>query len=141
MAVASAGKGGRTGAGSNLRYATDLARALAGALIFAYPLVMTMEMWAIGFYIEPVRLLLFLVPGLGMLAGLAYYNGFGTGGGPLEAVMDGLTAYGAGFLGNAAIMWLLGILTGDLGWRDVVGMVAIQAIPAGIGATVVHKQP
>ena len=140
MADAPAGGDNRTEAVSNHQYAIDLARALAGALIFAYPLIMTMEMWSIGFYIEPVRLLMFLVLGLGVLVGLAYYNGFEAGGGSLEAVMDGLTAYGAGFLGSAAIMWLLGILTSDLGWRDVVGMVAIQAVPAGIGATVARKQ-
>ena len=140
MTNASAVQDDRTGAGSNLRYATDLARALAGALIFAFPLIMTMEMWWIGFYIAPIRLLLFLALGLGVLVGLAYYNGFRAGGGPLDAVMGGLTAYGAGVLGSALALWLLGILTGDLGWRDAVGMVALQAVPAGIGATVARKQ-
>ena len=37
-----------------------LARAFAGALIFGLPLLMTMEMWALGFYMEPLRLALFL---------------------------------------------------------------------------------
>ena len=115
--------------GSNLDYATGLARAAAGALIFVFPLVMTMEMWSIGFYIQPVRLLLFLVLGLGVLAGLAYYNGFRAGGGPLDAVMGGLTAYGAGVLGSALALWLLGILTGDLGWRDAVGRGSGEAVP------------
>ena len=140
MADASAERTSRAGAGSNLRYATDLARAAAGALIFAFPLIMTMEMWSIGFYIAPARLLLFLGLGLSVLTGLAYYNGFRAGGGVVEAVMDGLTAYGAGFLGSALGLWLLGILTADIGWRDAVGMIALQAVPAGIGAAVARKQ-
>ena len=140
MADASAESNNRVGSESNVQYATDLARASAGALIFAFPLIMTMEMWSIGLYIEPARLLLFLALGLGVLAGLAYYNGFRAGGGVKEAVMDGLTAYGAGFLGSALGLWLLGILTGDIGWRDAVGMVALQAVPAGIGAAVARKQ-
>lgn len=117
-----------------------MARALAGALIFAFPLVMTMEMWWIGFYIEPVRLLVFLALGLGVLVGLAYYSGFEAGDDWLDAVMDGLTAYGVGFAGSGLVMWLLGILTADIGWRGAVGMIAIQAIPAGIGAGVGRTQ-
>lgn len=134
MAEASAG------AGPNRRYAVGLARAFAGALIFALPLVMTMEMWSIGFYIAPIRLLLFLALGLGVLAGLAYYSGFEACDDLLDALMDGLAAYGVGFVGSGLVMWLLGILTADYGWRGAVGMIAIQAIPAGIGAVVARKQ-
>lgn len=140
MAGASAGENGRAQPGANWQYAIGLARAFAGALIFAFPLVMTMEMWWIGFYIEPVRLLVFLVLGLGVLVGLAYYSGFEAGDDLLDAVMDGLTAYGVGFVGSGLAMWLLGILTADLGWRGSVGMIAIQAIPAGIGAGVARTQ-
>lgn len=131
---------GQTQAGPNRQYAIDLARAFAGALIFAFPLVMTMEMWWIGSYIEPVRLLVFLALGLGVLVGLAYYSGFEASDDPLDAVMDGLTAYGVGFVGSALVMWLLGILTADYGWQGAVGMIAIQAIPAGIGAGVARAQ-
>ncbi|MDJ0386772.1 TIGR02587 family membrane protein [Roseomonas sp. E05] len=125
---------------ANLGYAIGLGRALAGALIFAFPLVMTMEMWWIGFSIAPLRLFLFLLLGLGMLAGLAYYSGFERSDGVLDAVLDGLAAFGVGFLGSLAVLWLLGILTGEMGWRGIIGMVAIQAVPAGIGAVAARKQ-
>ena len=39
----------------NLRYAAGLGRALLGAMIFALPLMMTMEMWEFGVTIEPLR--------------------------------------------------------------------------------------
>ena len=131
---------GHTQPDTNLQYAIDLARAFAGALIFAFPLVMTMEMWWIGFYIEPVRLLIFLLLGLLVLVGLTFYSGFEASEDPLDAVVDGLTAYGVGFIGSGLVMWLLGILTADYGWRDAVGMIAIQAVPAGIGASVARAQ-
>ncbi|MXP63749.1 TIGR02587 family membrane protein [Roseomonas sp. M0104] len=134
----SAGKGRARGA--NLEYAIGLARALAGALIFAFPLVMTMEMWWIGFYIAPLRLFLFLLLGLGMLAGLAYYSGFEPSDGVLDAVLDGLVAFGVGFLCSLAVLWMLGLLDGEMGWRGAVGMVAIQAVPAGIGAVAARQQ-
>ena len=37
----------------------DLARAFAGAAIFGLPLLMTMEMWSLGFSLDPLKLALF----------------------------------------------------------------------------------
>ncbi|CAN7555305.1 DUF2391 family protein [Phenylobacterium sp. LjRoot225] len=37
-------------------YGRGLARAVAGALIFSFPLLMTMEMWQLGFYMDRLRL-------------------------------------------------------------------------------------
>ncbi|WP_426042100.1 DUF2391 family protein, partial [Brevundimonas sp. TWP2-3-4b1] len=56
-------------------YARGLARAFGGALIFAFPLLMTMEMWSLGFTITPLRLLVFLGLSLPLLFGLSYYAG------------------------------------------------------------------
>lgn len=126
--------------GTNRDYAVGLARAFAGALIFAFPLMMTMEMWWIGFSITPLRLLVFLAFGLAVLAGLAYYSGFEPADTPLDAVLDGFTAYGVGFIVVGLALWLLGMLNADMGWRGSMGMIAIQAIPAGMGAVAARKQ-
>ena len=37
-------------------FLVSLARAFGGALTFGLPLLMTMEMWALGFYMQPLRL-------------------------------------------------------------------------------------
>jgi putative integral membrane protein (TIGR02587 family) len=121
-------------------YAIGLARAFAGALIFAFPLIMTMEMWWIGFYVEPVRLLIFLLLGLGLQTGLAYYSGFSPSRDVTDALIGGVTAFAIGCLGSAAVLWLLGVLDTAQGWRGAVGMVAIQAVPAGIGAVAARQQ-
>ncbi|HAD85606.1 MAG TPA: TIGR02587 family membrane protein, partial [Brevundimonas sp.] len=42
-------------------YIRDLGRAFGGALLFSLPLLMTMEMWALGFAAEPERRLVFLL--------------------------------------------------------------------------------
>ena len=43
------------------RFGIDLARACAGPLIFSLPMLMTMEMWWLGFYMSRFRLALFLL--------------------------------------------------------------------------------
>ena len=48
-------------------YGKGLARAAGGALLFSFPLLMTMEMWQLGFAIERERLLLFVLVSLPML--------------------------------------------------------------------------
>ena len=57
-------------------YAIGLARAFGGANIFALPLLMTMEMWWLGFYLDPLRLALFLVVNFAVLVGLSRFGGF-----------------------------------------------------------------
>ncbi|WP_159995355.1 TIGR02587 family membrane protein [Roseomonas sp. 18066] len=121
-------------------YAVSLARGVAGALIFAFPLVMTMEMWSIGFSVTPPRLLLFLVLGLGVLAGLAYYSGFEPATDWLDALLDALVAFAIGLVGSGLLLWLFGIVTADLGWHAALGMVALQAVPAGMGAVAARRQ-
>ena len=45
---------------TNQRYAVGLARAFGGAVIFAFPLMMTLEMWSLGVSVGRGRLLLFI---------------------------------------------------------------------------------
>ncbi|MGH6912830.1 MAG: DUF2391 family protein, partial [Geminicoccales bacterium] len=52
-----------------------LGRALGGALIFSLPMLMTMEMWWLGFYMDRWRLSIFTVVTVALLVGLAHYRG------------------------------------------------------------------
>jgi Putative integral membrane protein (DUF2391) len=61
---------------TNKAYAIGLARAFGGAVIFAIPLLMTMEMWSLGFTMRRGRLLLFLAINFAILVGLSYFAGF-----------------------------------------------------------------
>ena len=52
---------------TNAAYGRALARAFGGALLFSFPLLMTMEMWSLGVTVERVKLLVFLLSILPML--------------------------------------------------------------------------
>ena len=60
--------------GSTHNFALDLAHDFGGAIIFSLPLLMTMEMWWLGFYMDRFRLALFLVFAFVLVLGLSYFE-------------------------------------------------------------------
>lgn len=125
---------------SNVEYARGMARACAGALIFGFPIMMTMEMWWLGFYADPLRLALFLALGLPTLVGLSYYAGFRDTFCWQDDVLDALSAYAVGFVMSAALLALFAVIKPEMATREWVGMTAIQALPAAIGALLARSQ-
>jgi putative integral membrane protein (TIGR02587 family) len=117
-----------------------LARAFAGALIFGLPLLMTMEMWALGFSMDPLRLALFLALMFPLLAVLAYYAGFEESVGWRHLVLSACVAYAVAFVAAAAGLALLGVLRPGMSLEEIVGKVSLQAIPASIGAMLARSQ-
>jgi putative integral membrane protein (TIGR02587 family) len=117
-----------------------LARAFAGAIIFALPLLMTMEMWALGFYMEPLRLALFLALMFPLLVVLAYYAGFEESLSWKQLVLSAGVAYAVAFVAAAAGLALLGVLRPGMSVQEIVGKIALQAIPASIGAMLARSQ-
>ena len=125
---------------SNRDYAAGLARAFGGALLFGLPLLMTMEMWALGFYAHPARLLLFFLVNFLILVGLSRFGGFERTANLLEDLLDALAALAVAIIASALILYLFGILTPDMKLDEIVGKVAIQAIPCSFGAMLARKQ-
>ena len=121
-------------------YALGLARACAGALIFGFPLIMTMEMWQLGFYIEPLRLALFMLVTVLVVFGLSRFAGFRDPSDIFDDALDTLAALLVGFVVSAAMLGLLGLIGPDASLREVIGMIAIQAAPASMGAMLANKQ-
>jgi putative integral membrane protein (TIGR02587 family) len=117
-----------------------LARAFGGALIFGLPLLMTMEMWALGFYMQPLRLALFLALMFPLLAVLDYYAGFEESTGWQHLVLSACVAYAVAFVAAAAGLVLLGVLRSGMSLEEIVGKVSLQAIPASIGAMLARSQ-
>jgi putative integral membrane protein (TIGR02587 family) len=117
-----------------------LARAFAGAIIFGLPLLMTMEMWALGFSMDPLRLALFLALMFPLLAVLAYYAGFEESVGWRHLVLSACVAYAVAFVAAAAGLALLGVLRPGMSLEEIVGKVSLQAIPASIGAMLARSQ-
>jgi putative integral membrane protein (TIGR02587 family) len=121
-------------------YALGLARAFGGAIIFSLPLLMTMEMWFLGFYMDRLRLFLFLVLNFVMLVGLSRFAGFEPTVRRVDDVMDALAAYGVGVIASCLILTTFGILNSQMSVDELVGKVAVQSVPASFGAMIARKQ-
>ena len=124
----------------NRAYATGLARAGGGAIIFSLPLLMTMEMWFLGFYIERPRLLLFLVSNFAMLVVLSRFVGFEQTSSLFDDILDAFAAYGVAVVASAAILVLFGIIEPGMPRSEIVGKIAVQSVPASFGAMLARQQ-
>jgi putative integral membrane protein (TIGR02587 family) len=118
----------------NWRYAQGLVRAGGAAIVFSLPLLMTMEMWWLGFTMSRARLLLLLVLLLPTLVLLSYHAGFEATSAWRDDILDALVAYAIGFLASGTVLWLLGILTSDTTASEAIGMTSVQTVPASMGA-------
>lgn len=125
---------------SNKDYAIGLGRAFGGAVLFAIPLLMTMEMWSLGFSMGRGRLLLFMILNFAILIGLSYFAGFEKTFSWKEDVLDALAAFGVGAVTSALMLTLLAVITLDMTWYEIIGKVALQSVPASIGAMLGRKQ-
>lgn len=124
----------------NREFVIGLMRGSAGALIFGIPMLMTMELWFLGFYMERGRLLLLMLLNLPMLIVVAHRIGFEHTSTWKEAVRDAFIAYALGILTSAIILLVLGVLAVDQSPRELLGKIAIQAVPASLGAMLGRSQ-
>lgn len=124
----------------NAEFAKGLARAYGGAVIFALPLLMTMEMWWFGFHMEPGRLLLLLVVFFPFLVALSWHSGFEPTFSWRDDVVDALVAFAVGVSASLVVLALLGEIGRDTAPSEVVGKVSLQAIPASMGALLAQTQ-
>lgn len=125
---------------SSADFAKGVARAFGGAVLFAFPLLMTMEMWQLGFSMGRLRLALFIAVTLPLLVGLSYYSGFERTESLREDIEDAFVAFAVGFIASALMLALFGLLTPDMTLGEIFGKIGIQTVPASIGAMVASKQ-
>jgi putative integral membrane protein (TIGR02587 family) len=122
------------------RFLIGLARAFAGAMLFALPMLMTEEMWQLGFYMDRWRLVLLLVAQLPLLVGLSYMSGFEPTFHLLEDAVDACAALAVGFVSSATLLALMGVIGGGTSADEVIGKVALHAVPASMGALLAQSQ-
>lgn len=121
-------------------YARGLARAAAGALIFSFPLLMTMEMWELGFHMDRGRLALLLAVTALVVFGLARFAGFRDDTNLIDDALDALAAIAVAFVVSGLLLLFLGLVGPGTAIREGVGMMAVQAAPASMGAILANKQ-
>jgi putative integral membrane protein (TIGR02587 family) len=121
-------------------FSVGLARALGGAIIFALPMLMTMEMWWLGFYIERWHLVVLLLINIPLLVGLSYYAGFEETSKLKDDILDAFVAYGVGFAAAAAVLLVLAVIEQGMTASEVIGKISIQAVPGSIGALLARSE-
>ncbi len=121
-------------------YAVDLLRAFGGAVIFGFPLLMTMEMWSLGFGMDRWRLVLFLLMNLVLLEGLAFVAGFRRAFSVKDDTLDALAAFGVGIVASAVLLVAFDLIHWGMTADEVIGKIAVQAVPASIGAMASRRQ-
>ncbi|MGF0538566.1 TIGR02587 family membrane protein [Agrobacterium sp. ES01] len=117
-----------------------IARAIGGALLFAIPMLLTSEMWYIGFYVGRGKLLLLLLLNIPLLVVLAHRLGFEKTRTWRQALRDATVAYGIGIFTSIVFLALFGLIKTGMPADEILGKIAIQAVSASIGAMLGRSQ-
>lgn len=125
---------------ANTAYARNLGRAFIGALLFALPLFMTMEMWEVGATGDPLRIAALLAATFPLLVGLSYYAGFEHAFGLVDHLLDAFAAITVAAITGALALALFGVLSPDHPISELVGKIAVVTFPAAIGVLLADKQ-
>ena len=118
-------------------HAVDLAHDFGGAIIFSFPLLMTMEMWWLGFYMDRSRLALFLALAFVVVIALSYLEGANETF-KIE-MLDALVACAVGYTVAALMLVLFGIIKPGMSGDEIVGKISLQAVPGSIGAILARR--
>ncbi|GLQ53065.1 TIGR02587 family membrane protein [Devosia nitrariae] len=115
-------------------------RAFGGALIFSLPMLMTMEMWQLGFTMSRWRLVALLAISVPLLVFLSRYSGFESTRHWREDVRDVLIALGIGAVSSTTVLFLLAVLDTSMPPSEIIGKIALQTVPAALGALLGRSQ-
>lgn len=115
-------------------FSIGLARAFGGAIIFSLPILMTMEMWQLGFTMSAFRLALLLFLTIPLLIGLSHYMGFEETFGLKDDAVDAFVAFAVGFLAGGAALAVFSVIEFGMSAQEIIGKISIQAVPGSIGA-------
>ena len=119
---------------ANRIFLIGLGRAFGGALIFSLPMLMTMEMWSLGFSMRPWKLALLLLVTIPLLIGLSHYMGFEDTLGFKDDALDSFVALAVGFFAAAVSLALFSVIDTEMSAEEIIGKISIQAVPGSIGA-------
>ncbi|HTE50206.1 MAG TPA: TIGR02587 family membrane protein [Kofleriaceae bacterium] len=119
---------------------TALARAFGGAILFGLPLLMTMEMWSLGGYIERPRLVGMVLVNIPLLVALSHYIGFEPTARIRDDVADAFVAYAVAFVASAVVLALFGEIDPAMSLDEITGKLVVQAVPGSMGAALAAKE-
>lgn len=109
-------------------------RAIGGAIIFSLPMMMTMEMWHIGFYINPYRLLILVLLTIPLFCQISSIIGFNDCKSFFDNLVDVFVAYAITMVVATVVLVAFGVITYDTNPGEAFTMVLLQAVPGSLGA-------
>lgn len=114
---------------------TDLVRAVSGGLLFGIPLLYTMEVWWVGTYTEPSRVLAVLLLTFVPVWFLNRTSGFRTGKDVSlgDAAMDSIETVAIGIVSAALLLFMFKEISFSTPVAEAVGKISFEAMPFGIG--------
>lgn len=110
-------------------------RGVAGGVLLGVPLLYTQETWLHGRSVSPLVILVGLAVVFGVNVALSYFVGFRPGRThrPME---DAVVGMGLSVLLSALLLVLLDRVSGETSSENVLGVVALTAIPVSIGFSI-----
>lgn len=120
--------------------ALEYGRGIAGGMIFALPLLYTMEVWWSGFLLSPERLLLYVGCTFALLLLYNRFAGLRQDAAFAEVAIDSVEEMGIGLVSAAAMLWLTGQLDPDDGLYGNTGKIVMEAMTVAIGVSVGSAQ-
>ena len=119
-----------------------LGRAFGGSLLFALPILMTMEMWRFGAVLSPLRIAAFVALTLPLLVALARELGVRDTPGMAwgDHIADAFVAFAVGATTSAVVLALFGLIGPSRSLSEVMGLVAIESVPTSIGAAIARGE-
>jgi putative integral membrane protein (TIGR02587 family) len=120
--------------------ALDLVRAASGGMLFGIPLLYTMEVWWVGTTTRPLRVLTVLAMTFGVALILNRTSGFRPGSDVRwrDAAIDSVEAVAVGVVCVTVILVVLREVTSTTPVPEMLGKIAYEATPFGIGAGLAH---
>jgi putative integral membrane protein (TIGR02587 family) len=88
----------------------------------------------------PARLALFTLLAVLLMVRIAHDQGFEVSVTWRASTIDAFVGYAVGVVTAAVVLPLLGIIQPGMAWEEVIGKIAIQAIPGAIGALLARSQ-
>ena len=111
-----------------------LGRAIGGSIIFSLPMMMTMEMWWIGFYISPMRLACLILFSLPLFYRISTMIGFRRSKTLWDNAIDVLVSYAVAFLTTGIVLSALGVIQWNMDTGSAYSILLLQAVPGSLGA-------
>jgi putative integral membrane protein (TIGR02587 family) len=125
---------------ADAKFFRGAARAVGGAIIFALPMLMTLEMWELGSQVTPARMVVLLLATVPMLVFLSAYSGFETTVRIFHDILDAFVAVALAAVAAAITLAAVAVLTVDSSFHDWVGKIALQIVPGSVGALLAQSQ-